>query len=73
MRTSTRPLSAPGPLDRRNFGHGPERGNDIGQMLGIDNLDIDQHFEEVLRAMGDLEVGDVSQVLADDRRGSPSA
>src|SRR5580704_8295726 len=58
--------STAGPIDRIDRGRGPERRDDVRQMLDVLHLDIHQYLEKILRAIGDLEIGDVATVLADD-------
>ena len=61
-------LSSLRPVHRIDRGTGAQRGDDIGQMLGVRDLDIDQNVEKFRRAVGDLEIGDVAVILADDGR-----
>src|SRR3984893_7701668 len=58
--------SAARPVDRVDRRRGPERRDDVGEMLHVLHLDVDEYLEEILRAVGDLEIGDVAAVLADD-------
>src|SRR2546421_12967900 len=58
--------SAARPIDRIDRRRGPERGDDGGEVLHVLHLDVDEDLEEILRAVGDLEVGDVATLLADD-------
>ena len=48
-------------IDRR----GAQRRDDVGEVLHVLDLDIDQDLEEIDRAVGDLEIGDVARLLAD--------
>ena len=41
----------------------PQGCDDIGQVFDIDNVDINQHFEEVRRAIGKAKIGNVAMVL----------
>src|SRR6202167_4210312 len=50
-----------------------ERGDDVGQVAHALHLDVHQQLEEILRAVGDLEVGDVAAALADHRREAAQA
>src|ERR1051326_488557 len=59
--------SAARPIDRIDRRRGPERRDDGSEVLHVLHLDVDQDLEEILRAVGDLEVGNVGAVLADDR------
>src|SRR5687767_15677116 len=53
------------PVDGADRGRGAQGGDDVGQVPHVLDLDIHQHLEEIDRAVGDLEVGDVAEVLAD--------
>src|SRR5687767_16034867 len=55
------------PIDGADRGGGAQGGDDVGQVPHVLDLDIHQHLEEVDRAVGDLEIGDVAEVLADHR------
>src|SRR5580700_9725419 len=65
--------SAPRALDRVDHRRRAQRGDDVGEMAHIRHLDIDEDLEEIGRAVGDLEIGDVAMVLADDRRQAAEA
>src|SRR3954464_446517 len=46
----------------------PKGRDDIGQMLDVLDVDVDQHLEEIGVATGDLKFGDVPAVFADHGR-----
>ena len=56
------------PIDRIDDRGRPKGRDDVGQMLDVLDVDVDQHLEEVGIAAGDLQVGDVPAVLADHGR-----
>src|SRR5260370_25975548 len=55
-------------LDRVDDRRGAQRRDDRRQVLYVFDLDIDHDFEEIGRAVGDLEIADVAALFAD-RRG----
>ena len=57
--------SAARAIDRIDGGGGPHRGNDVGQVLDVLDLDIDQHVKEVDLPVDDFQVGDIAAVLGD--------
>src|SRR6185312_1086204 len=56
---------ASGALDRIDDRRRAQRRDDVGEMAQVLNLDIDENLEEIERAVGNLEVGDVAPALAD--------
>src|SRR5690348_1664260 len=67
------PASAPRALDRVDHRRRAERGDDVGQVFHVLDLDIDEDLEEIDRAVGYLEIGNITGLLADDRRQAPQA
>src|SRR5512146_265345 len=64
---------ASGALDRIDDRRRAQRRDDVREMAQVLNLDIDENLEEIERAVGDLEVGDVAPALADHRRQAAEA
>src|SRR6185312_16675871 len=58
--------SAARALDRVDHRRRAQGGDEVGEMAHVGHLDIDQDLEEIGRAVGDLQVGDVAVLLADD-------
>src|SRR5690242_2704326 len=61
-------FSAAGAIDGVDNRRCAQRGDDVGEMPDVLHLDVDQNLEEIRRAVGDLEIGDVAAVLADNGR-----
>src|SRR5258707_13135461 len=59
-------ISAARPVDRVDRRRGTESGDDVGEVLHVLHFDVDDDLEEILGAVGDLEIGDIAGVLADD-------
>src|SRR5690242_5701086 len=58
--------SAAGALDRIDHRCRAQCRDDVGEVFHVLHLDVDEYLEEVGRAVGDLEIGDVAGLLADD-------
>src|SRR5579883_2138385 len=54
------------PLDRIDRRRRPQRGDDVGEMTHVGYFDIDKNLEEIRGTVGDLQVGDIAAMLADD-------
>src|SRR5579883_1338860 len=54
------------PLDGIDRRRRPQRGDDVGEVTHIRHLDIDEDLEEIRGPVGDLQIGDIAAMLADD-------
>src|ERR1051326_2476806 len=52
-------------FDRIDHRRGAQRGNNVREMPQILHLDIHEDLEEIERAVGDLQIGDIAAALAD--------